>query len=66
MIQYREILRLNSQGISQRSIAASCHCSRNTTRAVLKQADQCSISWPFQKDMTDEELQELLFPEKSI
>lgn len=66
MIQYREILRLHSQGISQRSIAASCHCSRNTTRAVLKQADQCSISWPFQEDMTDAELQELLFPEKSI
>ena len=30
MTNYREILRLNIQGISQRSIALSCQCSRNT------------------------------------
>ncbi|MDI3532846.1 MAG: hypothetical protein PWR28_1191, partial [Synergistaceae bacterium] len=28
MIQYREILRLHSQGVSQRGIAAACRCSR--------------------------------------
>ena len=30
MTNYREILRLHSRGISQRGIAASCQCSRNT------------------------------------
>ncbi|MBQ8620744.1 MAG: helix-turn-helix domain-containing protein [Oscillospiraceae bacterium] len=30
MTQYRQFLRLHSQGISQRSIAQSCGCSRNT------------------------------------
>ena len=34
MTQYRQILRLHSQGISQRSIAQSCQCSRNTVAAV--------------------------------
>lgn len=29
MTQYREILRLHSQGISQRNIAVSCACSLN-------------------------------------
>ncbi|ABR47930.1 Integrase, catalytic region [Alkaliphilus metalliredigens QYMF] len=66
MTKYREILRLNSQGISQRGIAASCQCSRNTISAVIKRADECGISWPFQKDMSDGELQELMFPEKAL
>jgi transposase len=65
MIKYREILRLHSQGVSQRGIAASCHCSRSTIRNVLERAQRQEISWPFEKDMTDADLQELLFPEKS-
>ncbi|AKL93673.1 transposase y4bL/y4kJ/y4tB [Clostridium aceticum] len=66
MTKYREILRLHSQGISQRGIAASCQCSRNTVSAVIKRADECGISWPFQKDMSDGQLQELMFPEKAL
>lgn len=65
MIKYREILRLHSQGVSQRGIAAGCQCSRTTIRNVLEQAEKHEISWPFEKDMTDADLQELLFPEKS-
>lgn len=66
MIKYREILRLHSQGISQRGIAASCQCSRNTTSAVIQRAGERGISWPFQKDLSDSELQDLLFPEKAL
>ncbi len=29
MIKYREILRLNAQSLSNRSIASSCGCSSN-------------------------------------
>ena len=35
MTDYREILRLNHQGISGRDIAKSCGCSRNTVARVL-------------------------------
>ena len=35
MTNYREILRLYAQGISQRSIALSCECSRNTVSKVI-------------------------------
>ncbi|GAB6178805.1 IS21 family transposase [Desulfotomaculum defluvii] len=66
MIKYREILRLHSQGISQRGIAASCQCSRNTASAVIQRADECGISWPFEKDLSDSELQDLMFPEKAL
>ena len=40
MTSYREILRLYAQGISQRSIAKSCGCSRNTVASVLTQSQQ--------------------------
>lgn len=65
MTMYREILRLHSQGVSQRGIASSCQCSRNTIRVVLERAEKHGVSWLLQKDLTDSVLQELLFPEKS-
>jgi len=44
MTNYREILRLISQGISQgisqRSIAVSCECSRNTVASVVKHSEE--------------------------
>lgn len=64
MTKYREILRLHSQGISQRNIAASCECSRNTIAKVLKRAEELSISWPLPPTMTDGELQDQLFPQE--
>jgi transcriptional regulator len=35
---YREILRMHSRGISQRSIASTLQCSRNTVSKALKKA----------------------------
>jgi transposase len=66
MTDYREILRLNSQGISQRSIAASCSCSRNTVVKVLKRAQELKVAWPLSKGTTDGNLHQLLFPEAAI
>lgn len=66
MTNYREILRLHSQGISQRSIAASCACSRNTVAKVLRRADEMDISWPLEKNLSDGELHELFFPETAV
>ena len=63
MTQYRQILRLHSQGISQRSIARSCQCSRNTVAAVLQRASAANLTWPLDVE-TDADLERLLFPEK--
>ena len=63
MTQYRQILRLHSQGISQRSIAQSCGCSRNTVASVLQRASAANLTWPLDVE-TDADLERLLFPEK--
>ena len=61
MTKYREILRLHSQGISQRSIAASCECSRNTVAKVLGRAEELGITWPLPGSMGDKALEMELF-----
>jgi transposase len=62
MTNFREILRLSAQGISQRSIARSCGCSRNTVSIVLARAHQNQIEWNGIRDLTEEDLKQRLFP----
>ena len=63
MTNYREILRLQSLGYSQRSIASGAKVSRNTVSEVLKKAEQLNIAWPLDDDVTNATLEEL-FSEK--
>lgn len=66
MTKYREIIRLHSLNFSERNIALSCSVSRNTVSKVLKKADELNISWPLDETMTDDALENILFPrEKS-
>ena len=62
MTNYREILRLHSQGISQRSIAVSCECSKTTVNTVLKKAQENGLQWPLPARMTDVALAAIFFP----
>lgn len=64
MTDYREILRLYSQGISQRSIAVSCGCSRNTISTVLDRASQHTLEWDQVGELTNSDLFQRLYPEK--
>ena len=64
MTKYREILRLYSLGISQRSIAATCECSRNTVAKVLGRAEELGITWPLPESMEDKVLEAELFGAK--
>ncbi len=61
MTKYREILRLHNQGISQRSIALSCNCSRNTVSKVIKLSGEHNIGWPLSPEYTEAKLSELFF-----
>jgi transposase len=63
MTPYREILRLHSRGISQRDIAASCQCSRNTITRVVTRAKELSLAWPLKEDLTDGDLEKTFFPD---
>ena len=59
MINYREILRLRSQGFSHRSIAASCNCGKGTVQRTLEHAKEQGITWPLPAEMTDGRLKSL-------
>ena len=64
MTDYREILRLKCQGISQMSIAVSCGCSRNTVANVFQRAEQMQLDDGKISSRTNAELEILLFPEQ--
>ena len=66
MTKYREILRLNSQGISSRDIAVSLECSRNTIRNVLERTREQGIHWPLPDSMSDRMLEEVLFGKRLL
>jgi len=62
MTNYREILRLHSQGFSQRSIAASCDCGKSTVQRAVTRANEVGLAWPLPVELTNERLRKLLFP----
>jgi transposase len=61
MTNYREILRLHSQGISNRSIAVSLECSRNTIAKTLIRAAEEGLAWPLPEEMSGKALEQVLF-----
>ena len=64
MVDYRNILRLQSQGHSQREIERELYCSRHTISEVLIRAKSAGIAWPLEDDVTNEDIQAILFPGK--
>ena len=64
MTKYREILRLKSMGLSERSIAQGCNVSRKTVAKVTKRAEEIHLSWPLDFEMTDHVLEEMMFPKE--
>lgn len=64
MVDYKEILRLSDQGYSQRQIETSVGSSRHTISEVLETANTKGIKWPIEDDVSNEDLQSILFPEK--
>lgn len=63
MTNYREILRLKSLGFSERNIALSCACSRNTVSKVVKKAEELNFQWHLINSKTNAELEQDLFPD---
>lgn len=62
MTDYNEILRLKSLGFSERNIALSCSCSRNTVAKIVKKATELGVQWTKSNTRTNHEWQTLLFP----
>ena len=56
MINHREILRLESLGLNNTQIAASCECARSTVIEVKQRAKAKGLRYPLPEEMTDREL----------
>ncbi|WHZ31935.1 hypothetical protein QNK01_10860 [Desemzia incerta] len=63
MIQYRKILELHFNDVSQRTISTSVGSSRNTVSDITKRAKKLGLE-RLTDNMNNHWLEELLFPEK--
>ena len=64
MVNYKEILRLASEGTSQRQIAVSVGHSRDTVSEFLAATKVHNLSWPLDESVTNEQIEAILFPER--
>src|SRR3989304_4975276 len=63
MRKIKEVLRLKHHGdLSRRQIAQSCQISRSTVADYLYRAEKAGIGWPPPEDLTDQQLEQRLFP----
>jgi hypothetical protein len=65
MRKIREVLRLAHSGRSQREIAIAIRASVGTVWNQLQRAKAANITWTDAQELTDEELNELLFAKGS-
>jgi len=63
MVDYKQILRLRAEGVSQRGIADVLGCSRNTVAAVFAAANGAGIGFGEVADLAADEVRYLLLPE---
>lgn len=63
MVDYKQVLRLRAEGVSQRGIADVLGCSRNTVAAVFTAADSAGIGFGQVADLGADEVRTLLLPE---
>lgn len=63
---YREILRLTSEGRRQRQIESSVHSSHQTISEVRKAAREKHVQWPLDESVTNEMLRDILFPDRFV
>jgi transposase len=65
MRHVREVLRLKSAGVPIREVARRVGSAASTVRLTLKRAASAGLSWPVEEDLSDGELEQLLFAETS-
>jgi transposase len=61
MRKIREALRLHASGLSTRKIATSLGVGQSTASEYLKRIERAALTWPLAVEMTDVELEALLF-----
>lgn len=62
MVDYKRILRLRAEGVSQRGVADALGCSRNTVAEVVQAAKALGLGWEEVADLDSGEVRHLLLP----
>ncbi|MBR3997257.1 MAG: IS21 family transposase, partial [Clostridia bacterium] len=66
MVNYKEILRLASEGTSQRQISVSVGHSRDTVSEFLNAAKAHNLTWPLDESVTNEQIEASPLPGASL
>ena len=62
MRKIRDVLRLSAEGLSTRQMASSLAIGRTTLQGYLERAQEAGLSWPLPPEMSDADLERLLYP----
>ena len=65
MTKFKEILRLQQQGLSQRQIAVSLRISRNTIKEFFRRLESSDLSLPLNEHLSDQDIWNTLYGTKS-
>jgi transposase len=64
MRKLKEVLRLQSLGLSQHQIARSCSISQSTVHEYVAAAQAAGVKWPLPEDWDDGRIESALFPQR--
>ncbi len=62
MRKIREALRLRAEGLSGRQVALSLSIGRGSISEYFRRADLADLTWPLPSDLSDNDLENLLYP----
>ena len=64
MRRLKEVLRLQSLGLSQHQIARSCSVSQSTFHEYVSAAEAAGVKWPLPENWDDSQVEQTLFPQR--
>jgi transposase len=64
MRKLKEVLRLDSLGLSQHQIARSCSLSQSTVHEYVTAAQAAGVKWPLPESWDDRQIEQALFPQR--
>lgn len=64
MRKVKEVLRLDSLGLSQHQIARSCSLSQSTVHEYVSAAEVAGVKWPLPENWDDQQIEQKLFPQR--
>ena len=66
MRKIRDVLRLRAGGMSKRKIAASLSIGVTAAGDCVRRARRAGLSWPLPEDLSDEALEQRLYPPPKV